>query len=289
MNISSNYSSSIIAMAESTNGDKIDGQVSIFDLERGIIVKSFPVKFDYGGERLAISQDNLICYVGSYTAFGLAAYFIDTGEEIWRRKDLKGVQHIQVLPCGDMVFCGRNQVGHLLDSNTGMTIEKPGGVKRIFPSPYKCDVMVSTRYLEFHSPFGSRIDKIPRNSFQELDCCFSDTEVVISECGGPIRCYSLEPIKYLWGHYPPSGCHYIKVVFNQITNCFGGLQFNYSDRSVPPINQVVQFERSSGRIQQILPLYNAREYGFCLSGTCIFTSDRTLIDISTGEIKQKFE
>jgi hypothetical protein len=288
MNISSNYNSSIIALAESTNGDKIDGQVSIFDLERGIIAESFPVKYDFGGQRLAISQDNLRCFVGSYTAFGLASYSIDTGDEIWRRKDLKGVQYIQVLPFGDMVFCGRVKVGHLLDSNTGTTIEKPRGVKRIYPSPFNYDVMVSTCYLELHSPFGSRIDKIPRNSSQELDCCFSDTEVVISECGGPIRCFSLEPIKYLWGHNPPSGSHYLKVVFNQFTNCFEGLLFNYSDHSAPPINKVVHFERYSGSIQQTLPLNDVREYEFCLSGTRIFTSDRTLIDSSTGEIKLKF-
>lgn len=62
------------------------------------------VKYDFGGERLAVSDLNDRLVAAAYNVHGVAAYTRD-GDEVWRRNDLKRVQKIRLSACGDFDYC----------------------------------------------------------------------------------------------------------------------------------------------------------------------------------------
>lgn len=286
MDISTGYQSPIVALARSTNYERIEGRLTIYDLESGGLTRDFTVQYDPGGERLALSRNSLFCFVGCYKVHGLAAYSAQSGEELWRRRDLKAVQSVVAFPFDDVVFCGRQDLsGHLLCARTGKTIEKPRSVKEVYPSPFTTHVLVSAGTLDLHSPFGKRIGKIERTTFAVLDCCFSDSEILITESGGSVRCIDLDSLELLWTHKPKPSSHFVRLCFSQALRCFVGIWFSNDSRD--PV-RIVHFERGTGTVLREIPLSGPANQKFCLAGSMVFTQDCRLISIETGEVMREF-
>lgn len=287
MNISTGYNTSILAVARSTSYDRIEAQLSIYDLAAGRLRGEFPVRFDSGGRRLSLSRDSQSCFVGCYDVHGLAAYSALDGSELWRRRDLKAVQCVDALPFKDAVYCGREGAGHLLCGKTGQTLEKPRGVKSVYPSPLSKHVLVSARSLDVHSPFGTRVGRIQRTTFAELDCCFSDREILVTESGGSVRCFDLPSLGLLWTHTPRVGSHFMRLCFSQSLGCFVGVCWRYKDR-LDPVKRIVHFERRTGAVLREVSLGVPPGYEFCLAGSAVFTTDLRLVSVKTGEVLRDF-
>src|SRR5688572_21994007 len=69
-----------------------DHILRFFDLQAGRMLTEFQVRWDGGISRSCLSPDGSRVYVGCYNVHGFACYCARTGTELWRRKDLKGVQ-----------------------------------------------------------------------------------------------------------------------------------------------------------------------------------------------------
>jgi hypothetical protein len=288
MNISTGYNTSVVAIARDTSNERtIEGLLTIYDLESGCKTRKFAVRYDFGGRRLALSRDHQSCFVGCYNVHGLAAYSALDGSELWRRKDLKAVQGVDAFPFDDAVFCGREGAGHVLCVKTGRTIEKPRGVKRLYPSPLSKHVLASARTLDLHSPFGTRIGKIERTTFAELDCCFSESEVLVTESGGAVRCFDLASLSLLWTHTPTAGSHFLRLCFSQAVGCFVGVRWHYKD-STDPVKRIVHFDPRTGTVLRDIPLGTPAGHQFCLAGSTIFTSDFRLLSVETGKLIREF-
>ena len=186
------------AVANDKPDFKVRGTAYIFDLTSKTQARKFPVRYEWPGWRVALSRDDRFCFAGCYDAYGLAAYSSATGEEVWRRKDLKSVQAVTSSAVEDWVFCGRETgAAHLLETTTGKTLEKLTGVKEVYPSPYDQSVIVGGRALELHAPFGSKLASFKRLNNCERPCAFSRSEFVLNEpdC---LRCYDLRAQELLW-------------------------------------------------------------------------------------------
>lgn len=287
MDISTCYNAPIVATARSTSYERIEARLTIYDLEAGQLKREFSVRYDNGGRRLSVSRDSQSCFVGCYNVHGLAAYSALDGSELWRRRDLKAVQRVDAFPFDDAVFCGREGAGHLLCAKTGQTIEKPRGVKTVYPSPFSKHVLVSARTLDVHSPFGTRIGKIERTTFAELDCCFSDSEILVTESGGSVRCFDLASLALLWAHTPKVGSHFLYLCFSQALRGFVGVRWHYQD-STDPVKRIVHFERRTGTVLRDIPLGSPAGHEFCLAGSMVFTSDFRVMSVETGKVMREF-
>lgn len=285
MDISACYHTPIVALARSSSYERIEGRITIYDLEAGGLTRDFPVRYDSGGRRLALSRNSQSCFVGCYKVHGLAAYSALDGSELWRRRDLKAVQCVDAFPFDDVVFCGRKDSGHLLCAKTGRTIERPRGVETVYTSPFSRHVIASARTLEVHSPFGTKIGKIERTTFAVSDCCFSDSEILITESGGSVRCIDLDSLELLWTHKPKPSSHFVHLCFSQALRCFVGIWFSNDSRD--PV-RIVHFERGTGTVLRELPLSGPANQKFCLAGSMVFTQDSRLISVETGEVMREF-
>lgn len=187
-----------------------DHILRIFDLAGGRCIKKFPVLWDGGGRRIAFSRDEKMIYVGCYNVHGLACYSVETGKELWRRKDLKGVQCVYVSMTQDQVFCERESSAcPLLKGTTGETILLPRGVKGVWFSPFGDSVLVELgkqAKLEVHQPLGKKIGKFPRASFAVLNAAFSEEVLLIAEPGTPLRAVDLKSSSEIW-RFPIEDAH----------------------------------------------------------------------------------
>ena len=288
MNIATEYKKPLAVVAQKISYERIEARLTLYNLETGRSCREFPVRFDSGGERLALSSNTRSCFVGCYYVYGLASYSIETGVELWRRKDLKAVQEVTSFPSDDWVFCGREGVGHLLCTKTGKTLEKTSGVKAVYTSPFSKYAMLSARSLEIHSSFGTVVGRIKRTTFAVLDCAFSSDEVLISEAVGNVRCFTSNTAELLWTHVPPEKGHYLNLCFCKPLNCFVGIYYGNGKR-------VVRFDRYTGEV-----LYTGNilceafggmphHHQFCFEGTAIFTSDLQLLSVETGKVIRTFQ
>jgi outer membrane protein assembly factor BamB len=198
------------------------------------------------------------------------------------------VQRVDAFPFDDALFCGREGAGHLLlCAKTGHTIEKPREVKAVYPSPFSKHLLVSARTLDLHLPFGTRLGKIERTTFAELDCCFSDSEILITESGGAVRCFNLSPLALLWTHTPKAGSHFLNLCFSQSLSCFVGVRWHYKD-STNPGKHIIHLDPRSGTVLKELPVGTPGYHEFCLAGSHVFTSNFHLFNVETGKVMRGF-
>ncbi len=187
-----------------------DHILRIFDLAGGRCIKEFPVLWDSGGRRIAFSRDETMIYVGCYNTHGLACYSVETGKELWRRKDLKGVQHVYVSMTQDQVFCERESGAcPLLKGMTGETILLPRGAKGVWFSAFGDFALIELgkqAKLEIHRPLGKKLGKFPRASFAVLNAAFSQEVLLLSEPGTPLRAIDLKSSSEIW-QFPIEEAH----------------------------------------------------------------------------------
>ncbi len=287
MNISGCYNTSIVAVAE--GGEKGRGQVSVYDLARRRRHIQFPVRFDPGARRLAVSKDTRICFVGCYEQGGIAAYSTADGTELWRREELTAVQYMAFLPSENAVFCGRNinLEGHVLCAESGSNLRICKGARSIFPSPLTSHLLASGIALEVYSAVGTRVGKIPRTNFADLDASFSDKELVITEAAGDLRCYDLDSLKLLWTHAPSQRSHFVRLGFHKVFDTFMAVWPGCEEGL--DVLTLHHFERRTGRLLRKIFLQHTGPIEFCLSDTALFTSDFRMFNAGTGKLIYDFQ
>src|SRR4051794_19045303 len=136
--LATSWTGRVIAAAE------FERTVHLYDLATQERLRTIETTLDFGGQRLAVSNDGRRVIVGAYHVHGIAAYSCDTGAELWRRKDLKKVQHLnfngddsRVLCCFDSGPC------ESLNTQTGQSGKSLRGVRGAWESPY-----APVRFLE---------------------------------------------------------------------------------------------------------------------------------------------
>ena len=60
-------------------------------------ISEFNTVLDFGGKRLAITEDGTRCVAASYSRRGISMYDVLTGSVIWHRKDINRVQFVTLV------------------------------------------------------------------------------------------------------------------------------------------------------------------------------------------------
>jgi hypothetical protein len=265
---------SVVAAAE------FEHLVHLFDLRCLDRVRTIQTTLDFGGRRLAISDDGRIVVVGAYRVSGIAAYSSEDGRELWRRKDLKKVQKIafsgddsHVLCCFDSGPCATLNVA------TGRSGRSLRGVRGVWESPF-----APVRFLERSKDYAiadleAPIVSIPRVSFAVLDAALSPTLVCVSEAGGPVRAFDVSSGAEAWRHTPPAGTHFLRVAFCEASRSFAGVSWPF-ERGGQLLLQL--FSREDGSPTVVADVGAETETVFCARGAQLLTSAGCLFDVASG-------
>jgi WD40 repeat protein len=275
--IATSFNGQIIALAE------FEKRVQIFDINSQQVISEFDTILDFGGRRLAISEDGNICICGCWERHGICAYETKTGKLIWQRKDLKKVQHIHILLSDNTKFFAHFEVGgsRIIDMNSGSDIDKLSGAKYFFSSKFiPVDIIDMSRKTQIVDRVTRKvIITIKRQSLATLDLDIAENSFAISESGGPLSCYDIQTGQLKWRIPINEDGHFLRLRYNEHLNIFLGVSWPFmkgGDKKIKYIN------RDNGTIENELLINCPTETEFALEGQVLVTSDRELINIKSG-------
>ena len=272
--------------------------VLVWNAKTGEKLAELDTVLDFGGERLSVASSKDTFVAGAYTRHGVACYRLN-GETLWHRKDLKGVQTIRISPQDKSVFCGfSDKPGHILDFETGETIERLRGVRAITYDNYEHCYVLDTdtqkndvnKRLEVVDVTGHSIMDIKRETFAVMDFAFSPTHIAITECGGPVRFIPRkEPDKVVW-YRPPKGKHVLRLAYSPKWELFFGVQYDYIENNYnkPTPSELLRFDLSLTEPTIITEFFEGWVYRFSDFGEHIITSEGLYINTLNGQVERKF-
>lgn len=175
-----------------------ESTVQIWNWDQSRQVGEFETILDFGGRRLALAADGLICVAASWTR-GLAAYSVPNGDCLWRRPDLAEAQLLTLSPSGREINCGfdKRQLA-VIDAMTGTCVRTVKNAKGIFCSRVTSHELVQGK--KRYRLAGEQEFDIPAKSFTLYEAVFSPEAVCLSEPDAGVRCIDLESGKLLWQH-----------------------------------------------------------------------------------------
>jgi len=259
----------------------------VWDLSAARLVAEFDACYDFGGKRLAISEDGTRVVAGAYLRYGLAAYAADTGRRLWHRPELKRVQHLALSPDGRLAYCGFDErSNHVLCTRTGDLQGKLRGVADVHCSPFD-NVRFFDRKrtcAEVQDTAGARVGSISRLTFAFLAITFAPGLVATSESSGPVRCFDTRNAAELWRYDPPRDSHVLELGYDDRARVLQGIEWPYKRGGVMTL---VRWSPEDGTVLAQVPLPPSAEYGFCDRGRLLLTWDGSLLDTATGTVRTK--
>ncbi len=255
--------------------------VVIRDLVHGTQSETIHTTFDFGGRRLALSDELDGILAAAYDRYGLALYTGNTGHEVWRRKDIRKVQDISLSPDGLTAYCGMEAAPlAVIDLRTGDTKRRVRGVRFLCASPY-----APVQFADSSRPFvadarGNHLFYVDRVTFAVLDVVFAPDLLVLSESGGPVRCIVLATGHEKWRYDPPKGSHVLRVGYHEERSCVLGVEWPYAEGGP---KRLLQFSPEHGAIVGALDVCELTDCCFALAGRVLVTTEGEVIDTATGE------
>jgi hypothetical protein len=282
---------SIRQLATSLNGaivaaGQFERRVHIWDVTERKLRGTLETILDFGGRRLAITEDGQCCIAGAYRIEGIAAYSTSDGTEVWRRKDLKKVQKIQSSLDGRRVFCSFDaKPCHVLNRETGRTRRTLTGVRSVWESPYEPLTLLVKRELVLQSEAGKKLAAIPCKSFAVLSVAFAPGFVCVSESAGPTRCLSTQDGREIW-RSTEAGEHALRLAFDERSQAFVGVCWSYE---VSGPHLLRSFALRNGESTRLTELPALGEFEFAQRGSRLLSSDGFLFDTATGSRVDQFD
>jgi|WetSurMetagenome_2_1015567.scaffolds.fasta_scaffold257298_1 hypothetical protein len=130
-------------VVSSSSGQRVlfgafEHETVVYDLLHHIRSETVHTTFDFGGKRIALSDELDGILAAAYRRFGLALYSVNEGIEVWRRKDIKNIQHVVLSNDGIRAYCGiQDSALAIIDLQTGETIRKIKAARSLHDSPYE--------------------------------------------------------------------------------------------------------------------------------------------------------
>ena len=202
--------------------------VVVRDLRTGGYSGTFETTFDAGGERLALSDqlDGLVA--AAYHVHGLAFYCCATGQEKWRRKDLKKIQVVTLSRNGLVAYCGRASASLVqVDLRSGDTMRSIRGARALYESSFDSVQFLDVGKPQVLSDEGARVFYLERTTFAFLDVKFAPGVLIVSEADGPIRCIDVVTGKERWRYQPKKGHHVLRLGYREADSSLLGIEWPF--------------------------------------------------------------
>lgn len=257
-------------------------QVEVWNYQSGKRVSAFDTILSYGGQRLAISKDGDRVLAAAWARHGLACYDAHTGKLIWQRRDLKKVQRINLSRDGASAFCGiesRSCLGIAVSSGEELCSFR--GAKSRVESSYSEFAVIDRTRPEVVGPNGRRGFKIERTTFAVLAWAIGSETLLISEAGGPVRCFELSSGEELWRYKPPIGTHYIDLAYSEALAQFLGVCWPYEYGGA---KELAWFPPQGKQPEELHDLGNPAETAFSPDGGILISSTGEIFDTQRGAV-----
>lgn len=282
----------IRTIAATVNGDRFavaefDNSIQVWDLTKGLVNK-FSTDFDFGGNRLSISEDGQYLIVGGYSANTITAFDIDTAKQLWQRKDLKKCGSLKILnKLDNRVFVNLERQGtHILDIKTGETIENLKGVEFYYENPYGIVDLLekSTSFSLIDRTKSKTIKNLPKTTFAILDTTFSKDKIVCAYSTNPLQAISMDKFETIWATKVVG--HFVEVEYSIELDKILAIRWEY-EKGSPKFLCYIHI--NTGKVEKEINLGEPIEIEFLKQGSLMLTSQGKLYSTLTGQIVKQFD
>lgn len=174
MELAATWSKPLVAVA---THDPIP-RVAIWNISTGRRVSEFPVVYDFGGSRVAISEDGRFVVTAAYTRPGVHAYRVSDGEKIWSSGRSRKAQCVAISgDCKRVFVCYNSGPMAEIAAADGSVVALASGVEKIAVSVHTTHTLEDRGQLYLIR--GSREREIGLRA-PMLHPAFSKTECAIS-------------------------------------------------------------------------------------------------------------
>lgn len=171
---------------------------------------------------------------------------------------------------------------HIVDTESGETLEKMRGIEGICESPFEKIELLERKsagleIVEFDSK--TTIFKIARLSFAVLDALFTKRSVVVWESGHypettqSISCYSLKDGDLIWRYQVPK---------DSLLRGLGYRQSSAELLAIKDYKTLLTFDESDGKLRKEIPIGDAVRSAFAIGGSLLVTWTGKVHDTITG-------
>jgi len=277
--------SAIRHLAPSAHGDMVavalfERVVSLWDLTTGAQISEFETILDFGGARLALSQEESACLAAAYNFHGLACYDTPSGRLRWQRKDLKKIQQVVVTPDGSSAYCcfdeGPCQVISISTGETTESIRSLRGVWMDLGGEYQFH---ESRKLSVVNRDKKEAFRFDPESFGVLAAAISKTHLAISESGTDVRVFDLSSGEQVVRHVQPQNHHVLELSPSPDSPLFYGVQWKYQNGGS---KLLLRFSPDGPESDVIRNLGQPAVVAFCRGGRDLLTSEGDVVDCRSG-------
>lgn len=249
--------------------------VAIVDLLTGARSKILETTFDFGGDRLALSDSVNGVLAAAYHVHGLALYCGETGREKWRRRDIKKVQHVSLSRDGLTAFCGREGASLVVvDLESGDTKRTIRGARAFYESGFDPVQFLDCVRPQLIDLNGSRIFRVVRTTFGFLDVAFAPEALVLSESGGPVRCIETTSGREQWRFQPKPGRHVLHLGYRAAERSILGVEWPFEKGGA---KRLIRWAVDNGQVIDSLILGEPSDCCFGLAGEVIVLADGKIL------------
>jgi len=282
----------IRAIVTTVNGDKFavaefDTNIQVWDLTKGLVNK-FSANFDFGGNRLSISEDGKYLIVGGYSASTITAFDIETGEQLWQRKDLKKCRSVIILNrFYNQVFVNLERQGlHILDIETGSTLENLRGVEFYYENPFtNIDLLEKSTSISLTDRTKRKtLKNLAKTTFAILDTAFSKDKIVCAYSGNPLVAVSTLNFETIWTTNVIG--HFLRIEYSNELDKILGIRWEYENGSP---KYLCYIDVNTGKIEKEINLGEPIEVEFLKQGGLILTSTGKLYSTLTGQLIKQYD
>jgi len=276
-NLSTSYGGTKVASVRGST-------MAIWDLSAYALVNTFPVLFEHGDYRIAISNDGKTVVVGMWREHGVGAYDTVSGREIWRRKDLKRCHRLIGSRDDLRVFCEFEDIAfHSLNLSTGKERTPLRGVEQINESRFD-DVLVQDRKKKTSSLLlgeaGKKIAALTRSHWGAPAITFGPGLVCMG--GALTKCYSTTNGKLVWEKTLTDELNEVSLACHAIAYSELHSEFDLVvwPNSRGGDHRLVRLDSKTGHLKNATKIEASNEYKFCLAGTVLLTSSGSVYQSS---------
>ena len=248
--------------------------VVTWDIMTGDHICNLETCLDFGGDRLAISEDGRLLAAASFRMKHVVAYSATDGSEIWKRDNLGAIQRLAFDPLtGDLLVGAEGRPTYRLRSLSGETVKEYRGVRALTPSPYQLGLESheTRKRIRVHFAGQPTADmSIDMESLAVLSTAFTPDHILVSESAGAVRCFDLHDGKLCWRHDPPQGFHALRIAYCESSDYVACLLWHYETGRE---KQIVMLDARTGRVRQSADLEGTPVVAeFALKGCALITS-----------------
>jgi hypothetical protein len=254
--------------------------VSVWNLEPPRRVATFDTILDFGGQRLALSEDGATVVAAAFDFEGVAAYDASTGKLRWQRRDIEHPQVVSVSHATAAIYVGvEDGPCSVLALENGETLAQIPGVRQVVESPHGPLVFLDEARPHVAGLDRTRLFSIERGTFAFLAIAFAPSRLAVSESGGPVTCFEIPSGDICWRFVPPQGTHCLELSYLPGNDQFAGVLWPFASGGV---KELVTFD-DRGNATTVKYLGMTATECFCPAVSALVTAECKLVYLPSGQ------